>query len=113
MHFYTVIQHFGSSPIRSPRSTIEDVFHQVRTGSANFGVVPVENSSEGVVNATLNSLADEEIKICGETYLPIHHQLASAKKFKLEDTQIVASHPQALGQCSKWLDANLPNAKRV
>jgi chorismate mutase/prephenate dehydratase len=106
------IQHFGSSPIRSPRSTIEDVFHQVRTGSANFGIVPVENSSEGVVNATLNSLADEEIKICGETYLPIHHQLASARKFKLEDTKIVASHPQALGQCSKWLDANLPNAKR-
>ena len=107
-----VIKHFGSSPIRSPRATIEDVFHQVRTSSVSFGVVPVENSSEGVVNATLNSLADEEIKICGETYLPIHHQLASAKKFKLADTQIVASHSQALGQCSKWLDANLPNVKR-
>ena len=107
-----VIQHFGSSPSRSPRASIEDVFHQVRTGSVNFGVVPVENSSEGVVNATLNSLADEEIKICGETYLTIHHQLGSAKKFKLADAQTVASHPQALGQCSKWLDANLPNAKR-
>ena len=107
-----VIQHFGSSPTRSPRSTIEDVFHQVRTSSVNFGIVPVENSSEGVVNATLNCLADEEIKICGEAYLPIHHQLASARKFKLSDAEIVASHPQALGQCSKWLDANLPNAKR-
>ena len=107
-----VIQHFGSSPKRSPRSTIEDVFHQVRTGSVNFGIVPVENSSEGVVNATLNCLADEEIKICGETYLPIHHQLASARRFKLSDAKIVASHPQALGQCSKWLDANLPNIKR-
>ena len=106
------IRHFGSSALRSPRSTIEDVFHQVRTGSVNFGIVPVENSSEGVVNATLNCLADEEIKICGETYLPIHHQLASAKKFKLSDAEIVASHPQALGQCSKWLDANLPNARR-
>ena len=107
-----VIQHFGSSPIRSPRGTIEDVFHQVRSGSANFGVVPVENSSEGVVNATLNSLADEEIKICGESYLTIHHQLASARKFKLADAKIVASHPQALGQCSRWLDANLPNVNR-
>ena len=107
-----MIQHFGSSPIRSPRGTIEDVFHQVRSGSANFGVVPVENSSEGVVNATLNSLADEEIKICGESYLTIHHQLASARKFKLADAKIVASHPQALGQCSRWLDANLPNANR-
>jgi len=107
-----VIQKFGSSSLRSPRATIEDVFHQVRTGSVKFGIVPVENSSEGVVNATLNSLADEDIKICGETYLPIHHQLASAKKFKLADAQVIASHPQALGQCSKWLDANLPNAKR-
>ena len=107
-----VIQHFGSSTSRSPRGTIEDIFHQVRTGSVNFGVVPVENSSEGVVNATLNSLADEDIKICGETYLTIHHQLGSAKKFKLADAQTIASHPQALGQCSKWLDANLPNAKR-
>ena len=78
----------------------------------NFGVVPVENSSEGVVNATLNSLADEDIKICGETYLTIHHQLGSAKKFKLADAQTIASHPQALGQCSKWLDANLSHAKR-
>jgi len=107
-----VIKHFGSSPARLARATIEDVFHQVRTGSVNFGVVPVENSSEGVVNATLNALADEDIKICGETYLPIHHQLASAKKFKLTDAQVIASHPQALGQCSKWLDTNLPNAKR-
>jgi len=107
-----VIQHFGSSPTRSPRGTIEDVFHQVRTGSVNFGVVPVENSSEGVVNATLNSLADEDIRICGECFLPIHHQLASSRKFKLTDAKIIASHPQALGQCSKWLDANLPNAKR-
>ena len=108
-----VIQHFGSSPRRSARSTIEDVFHQVRTGEVNYGIVPVENSSEGVVNATLNCLADEQIKICGETYLAVHHQLASAKKFKTSEVKIVASHPQALGQCSKWLDANLPNAKRT
>ena len=90
-----VIQKFGSSSLRSPRATIEDVFHQVRTGSVKFGIVPVENSSEGVVNATLNSLADEDIKICGETYLPIHHQLASAKKFKLADAQVIASHPSS------------------
>ena len=107
-----LVKHFGSSALDDPRSTIEDVFHQVRTGAANFGIVPVENSSEGVVNPTLNCLADENLRICGETYLPIHHQLASAKKFKLSDAKIVASHPQALGQCSKWLDSNLPHVER-
>lgn len=107
-----LVQHFGSSVSEDPRSTIEDVFSQVRGGTADFGLVPVENSSEGVVNATLNCLADEHIKICGESYLAIHHQLASAKKFKLSDARIVASHPQAIGQCSKWLDANLPNVER-
>ena len=72
----------------------------------------MENSSEGVVNSTLNCLTDKNLKICGETYLSIHHQLGSAKKFNLSDAKIVASHPQALGQCSKWLDANLPNIQR-
>ena len=105
-------KHFGSSVAGDPRPTIEDVFYQVSSGAANFGLVPMENSSEGVVNATLNCLADQNIKICGETYLAIHHQLASAKKFKLADAKVVASHPQALGQCSKWLDANLPNVER-
>ena len=107
-----LIKHFGSSVLKDPRPTIEDVFHQVRTGAANFGLVPVENSSEGVVNATLNGLADEELNICGETYLPIHHQLASTKKINLSEAKVVASHPQALGQCSKWLDANLPHVER-
>ena len=105
-------QHFGSSVLDDPRTSIEDVFYQVRNGGANFGLVPMENSSEGVVNATLNCLADQNIKICGETYLPIHHQLGSERKFNLSDAKIVASHPQALGQCSKWLDANLPNIER-
>jgi chorismate mutase/prephenate dehydratase len=107
-----LVQHFGSSVKDDPRTSIEDVFHQVSTGVANFGLVPVENSSEGVVNSTLNCLTDKNLKICGETYLSIHHQLGSAKKFNLSDAKIVASHPQALGQCSKWLDANLPNVQR-
>ncbi|MDA9130851.1 prephenate dehydratase [Gammaproteobacteria bacterium] len=107
-----LIQHFGSSVKENSRASIEDVFHQVSSGAANFGLVPVENSSEGVVNSTLNCLTDNNVKICGETYLSIHHQLGSAKKFNLSDVKIVASHPQALGQCSKWLDANLPNVQR-
>ena len=107
-----LLQHFGSSVKNNPRPSIEDVFHQVSSGVSNFGLVPVENSSEGVVNSTLNCLTDSNLKICGETYLSIHHQLGSAKKFNLSDASIVASHPQALGQCSKWLDANLPNLER-
>jgi len=107
-----LVQHFGSSVNNNPRPTIEDVFHQVSAGTSNFGIVPVENSSEGVVNSTLNCLTDANLKICGETYLSIHHQLGSAKKFNLAEATIVASHPQALGQCSKWLDVNLPNVER-
>ena len=107
-----LVKHFGSSVNNNPRPTIEDVFHQVSAGTSNFGIVPVENSSEGVVNSTLNCLTDANLKICGETYLSIHHQLGSAKKFNLSEAAIVASHPQALGQCSKWLDVNLPNVER-
>jgi len=106
------LMHFGSSAIFDPRSSIEDVFQQVEVGESSLGLVPVENSSEGVVNTTLNCLADSTLSICGEIYLPIHHHLASSKKINLVDAKIIASHPQALGQCGKWIDAHLPGIKR-
>ena len=92
---------FGSQAIRIPTNTIDDVFYQVINDEVNIGVVPVENSSEGVINTTLNCLADSEnIKIIGEIYLDIDHQLASSNKFDLNQAFAIASHPQALGQLS-------------
>ena len=105
---------FGSQAIRIPTNTIEDVFYQVINDEVNIGVVPVENSSEGVINTTLNCLADsKDIKIIGEIYLDIDHQLASSNKFDLNQAFAIASHPQALGQCSKWIERNIGSIKRL
>jgi chorismate mutase/prephenate dehydratase len=105
---------FGSQVIRVPSSTIEDVFYQVINDEVSIGVVPVENSSEGVINTTLNCLADsEDLNIIGEIYLNIDHQLASGNKLKIIDAFAIASHPQALGQCTKWIERNIGNIKRL
>ncbi len=105
---------FGSQVERMPSKTIDDVFFQVIHDEVNLGVVPVENSSEGVINTTLNCLADsEDINIIGEIYLDIDHQLAAGNKFDLKDAFAIASHPQALGQCSKWIERNIGNIKRL
>ena len=105
---------FGSQVIKIPALTIDDVFFQVMHDEVNIGVVPVENSSEGVINTTLNCLADSEnINIIGEISLDIDHQLASGNKFDVNEAFAIASHPQALGQCSKWIGKNLGNIKRL
>ncbi len=109
-----VYNQFGSQVIRIPSSTIDDVFYQVMQDEVNIGVVPVENSSEGVINTTLNCLADsEDINIIGEIYLDIEHQLAAGNKFRIDEAFAIASHPQALGQCSKWIERNMGNIKRL
>tara|TARA_B100000965_G_scaffold404973_1_gene437369 strand:+ start:1030 stop:2118 length:1089 start_codon:yes stop_codon:yes gene_type:complete len=109
-----VFNQFGSQVIRMPTSSIDDVFYQVMNDEVNVGVVPVENSSEGVINTTLNCLADSEnINIIGEIYLDIDHQLAAGNKFKIDEAFAIASHPQALGQCSKWIERNVGNIKRL
>ena len=105
---------FGSQVLKIPTSTIDDVFYQITNDEVNIGVVPVENSSEGVINTTLNCLADSNnINIIGEVYLNIEHQLASGNSFKISDAFAIASHPQALGQCSKWIERNIGNIKRL
>ena len=109
-----VINQFGSQVERMPTSSIDDVFYQVMNDEVSAGVVPVENSSEGVINTTLNCLADSEnINIIGEIYLDIDHQLAAGNKFKIDEAFAIASHPQALGQCSKWIERNIGNIKRL
>src|SRR5882724_4275883 len=92
------ITHFGAAV---------DVFDEVDRGRAAFGVVPVENSTEGAVNVTLDRLTDSDATICGELYLEIAQYLLS-RASDLSEVKRVLSHPQGLAQCRDWLAANLP-----
>jgi len=101
--------HFGSSVKSISEFTIEGIFKSVEEGRSNFGIVPFENSSQGVINTTLNCLSDFDVDICGETIINIEHHLAARKELKLSQIKKLVSHPQALGQCSKWIESNIGN----
>ena len=107
-----VLKHFGSSVRALPLPAIDEVFHEVEGGVADFGVVPIENSSEGTVNHTLDMFLSSALKICGEVELRINHHLMG-KMTDTEAIQRVCAHPQALAQCRGWLDEQLPDAERV
>jgi chorismate mutase / prephenate dehydratase len=107
-----VLKHFGSSVRALPLTAIDEVFHEVEGGVADFGVVPIENSSEGTVNHTLDMFLSSSLKICGEVELRIHHHLMG-RMSTLADVRRVCAHPQALGQCRGWLDEHLPDAERI
>lgn len=106
------LKHFGHSVATMPMAAIDEVFREVESGTAHYGVVPVENSTEGVVNHTLDMFMNTSLNICGEVELRIHHHLIS-KNDKLDGIKKVYSHQQSLAQCREWLDANLPEAERV
>ncbi len=103
---------FGSSAEFIPMKGISDVFLEVEKGNADYGVVPVENSTEGTVNHTLDMFVDSDLKIFGEIFLEVSYTLLSVSG-KLEEIQKVYSHPQALAQSRKWLEANLPKAQLI
>jgi len=104
-------KHFGHFIGTTPLLGIDEVFREVEAGSAAYGVVPIENSSEGVVSHTLDMFVASNLKICGEVRLPVHHYLLSQSE-NLNDIEVIYAHSQALGQCREWLDANLPKAQR-
>jgi chorismate mutase/prephenate dehydratase len=106
------VRHFGASSEFVAARGIPDVFAETERGRVDVGVVPIENSTEGVVNHTLDGLIDSDLSICGEVSLEIHHYLLS-RAATLDDVKRVLSHPQALGQCREWLERNLPNAEIV
>ncbi|MBE0439437.1 MAG: prephenate dehydratase [Gammaproteobacteria bacterium] len=106
------LKQFGGSVLMQPMTTIADVFHAVETGNANYGLVPVENSTEGMVSHTLDRFITSPLKINGEVTLRIHHYLLS-KASDLTQLKTVYAHPQALGQCRKWLAEHLPNCELV
>lgn len=107
-----VIKHFGDFIATQPVSSIEEVFRVVETGSADFGVVPVENSSAGVINHTLDLFMGSSLMISGEVALRIRHNLLS-KLDSLKKVERVYAHQQSLSQCNQWLDKNLPQAERI
>jgi chorismate mutase/prephenate dehydratase len=107
-----VNRHFGHSVQALGVSGISDVFSQVETLEADFGVVPVENSSQGIVSHTLDRFADSDLKICGEIEMAIHHNLLSPAT-GLADIERVYSHQQSLSQCRTWIRQHLPKAECI
>ncbi len=107
-----VLKHFGHSVRALPLAAISEVFEEVQAGHADFGVVPVENSTEGTVNNTLDMFITSPLKICGEIELRIHQNLMG-RMHGLETIVRVCSHQQSLAQCRRWLDEHLPGIERV
>jgi len=106
------VKHFGSLIETQPVQSIEEVFRTVEADGANFGVVPVENSSAGVINHTLDLFMKSSLTISGEVALRIRHNLLS-NLGSLEKIDRVYAHQQSLSQCNQWLDKNLPDAERI
>ena len=108
-----VLKHFGHSVHALSVPTIDEVFHEVEAGTADFGVAPIENSSEGTVNIhTLDMFLTSPLKVCGEIELRIHQHLMG-RMSDIKGIKRVCSHPQSLAQCKAWLAENLPDVEVV
>ena len=107
-----VTRHFGHSVRALPLPEVEKVFHEVESGSADFGVVPVENSTEGTVRHSLDMFLSSPLKICGEVELAIRHHLL-ARAGGLGDVRRICAHAQALAQCRATLEELLPGIERI
>lgn len=103
--------YFGSSIVRLPCASIDEVFHATTSGAADFGVVPVENSTEGVVARSADLMLHTPLIIIGETSLPIRQNLLRRQN-DLAGLRAVCAHPQSLAQCHRWLGQHLPDAER-
>ena len=106
------LKHFGHSVSTIPMSSIPDVFNAVDSSHADYGLVPVENSTEGVVSHTLDMFIDSRLKICGEVEIRVHHHLAMRSQ-KVSAIKHIYSHQQSFAQCRRWLDQNFPGVERI
>ncbi|MBE0598769.1 MAG: prephenate dehydratase [Desulfuromonadales bacterium] len=106
------MQRFGLSAQLVPQKSIPAIFEEVQRGRADYGVVPVENSTEGVVSHTLDMFMSSDLQVCAEVLLEISHDLLS-RNGSLEAVRKIVSHPQALAQCRAWLEENLPDIPLV
>lgn len=105
------LKHFGASSLTVPCASIDEVFKATESGGAGYGVVPVENSTEGAISRTLDLLLGTRLRICGEVMLPIHHCLMARRGTKA--IQRIVSHAQSLAQCHQWLNQNHPGVERA
>lgn len=105
------IKHFGEGTVLSPCNTIQDIFRAVNDHKVNYGVVPIENSTEGMINLSLDQLISSQVHICGEVNLRIHQHFTTR-----EDAQTIKtiySHQQSLAQCRQWIATHYPKAKLI
>ncbi len=102
---------FGHSVQYLPQASFADVFDEVARRRADYGVVPIENSTEGAVNHTLDLFADSHLRICAQLFLRIDNCLMA--KIPRGDISVLYSHPQVFGQCRSWLHRNFPNAQLI
>jgi chorismate mutase / prephenate dehydratase len=107
-----VRKHFGHAAYGLPLGSIEEVFQEVVAGHADFGIVPVENSGQGMIQVTLDMFLTSEARICGEVELRVHQCLLSQRD-SLEGIKRVYGHAQSLQQCKTWLRVNLPDAESI
>lgn len=106
------VKHFGGQTPVLLCTSIDEVFRSVESGNSGYGVVPVENSTEGAVGRTLDLLLSTPLKICGEVLLPVHQNLLS-KGGDISAVKRIFSHAQSLAQCNRWLAQNCPRAERI
>ena len=106
-------KHFGDGALLKPQSSIDEVYRSVESNACDFGVVPVENSTEGAVGRSLDLMPQTTLKTCGEVLVRIHHHLMASDLAPLANIQNVFSHGQSLAQCHEWLNTNLPHAERI
>lgn len=107
-----LLAHFGRQVDPVACVQIDDVFRQVQTGNCQFGVVPIENSTEGSVSRTLDLFLTSPLAVCAEISLPIRHHLLAREGVDLASAKVVKAHPQALAQCQGWLNQHAPHLAR-
>ena len=108
-----VKENFGSSINKTASDTIEEVFKAVSERKSDYGIVPIQNSSEGPINVTLDCLSDFNLNICGEIEMLIHHSLMGLNQALPKKGFEIHAHEQTLAQCKNWLDAYCPEVNRV
>ncbi len=107
------LKQFGDSVLGQPMVTVDDVFREVSAENCHYGVVPVENSTEGVISHTLDNFLSSSLHICGEVELRVHHHLMVSEEVEQAAITRIYAHQQTLGQCRRWLESHYPDIPKI